>query len=113
MISLLPHSTDCPTRERFGYGGDVIASAATVMYMFDMAAFYRKRVADFSSSVRSNGGFTETAPFVGIADASLGGGAGPIDWATVQPYLQVMLQKNFIAQQPTFFADAVDVMVWR
>jgi alpha-L-rhamnosidase len=59
------------------------------MYMFDMSAFYRKRIADFSSSARSNGGFTETAPYVGIADASLGGGAGPIDWASVQPYLQV------------------------
>ena len=83
------------------------------MYTFDMAAFYRKRVADFSSSARSNGGFTETAPYVGIADASLGGGAGPIDWATVQPYLQVILQQNCKAQRPTIFADVVDVLVRR
>ena len=89
LTALNPPTPDCPTRERFGYGGDVIASAASVMYLFDMSAFYRKRIADFSSSARSNGGFTETAPYVGIADAGPGGGAGPIDWATAQPYLQV------------------------
>jgi hypothetical protein len=28
--------------------------------------------------VRSNGGFTETAPFVGIADSGFGNGSGPV-----------------------------------
>lgn len=90
----------------------MIASAASVMYLFDMAAFYRKRIADFSSSARSNGGFTETAPFVGISDASLGGEAGPIDWATAQPYLQVTC--SLIVYKPRTrdtHADADDVVV--
>jgi alpha-L-rhamnosidase len=84
------------------------------MYMFDMAAFYRKRIADFSSSVRSNGGFTETAPYVGISDASLGEGAGPIDWATVQPYLQAtFLAFASICCFSTFCLGYDDVVVWR
>ena len=32
----------------------------------------------YPAAVRPNGGFTEIAPTVGIADASLGGGAGPV-----------------------------------
>jgi alpha-L-rhamnosidase len=83
------------------------------MYIFDMAAFYRKRIADFSSSVRSNGGFTETAPYVGIADASLGDDAGPIDWATVQPYLQVKCMPKFEPRNIIITADVDDVVVWR
>ena len=47
----------------------------TAMLKFDMARFYEKSVLDLADSVRPNGGFTETSPFVGIADAGLGGGA--------------------------------------
>jgi alpha-L-rhamnosidase len=123
--------TDCPHRERFGYGGDVHASAEAAILNFDMEAFYVKRILDFMGDQRENGmrqslpsppllsslsplpspisplppsyflrppsllcphshllhpfslplgGFTETAPFNGIADASLGGQSGPIGW---------------------------------
>ncbi|MCC6144728.1 MAG: family 78 glycoside hydrolase catalytic domain [Candidatus Hydrogenedentes bacterium] len=79
--------TDCPHREKFGYGGDIVASSEMALYNFDMAAFYRKVVRDFADAQRSNGGFTETAPFVGIDDFGLGGGAGPIGWGTAHPLL--------------------------
>ena len=42
---------------------------------------------------RPNGGFTETAPFVGMADAGLGGGSGPIGWQTFQPAVLLWLYK--------------------
>ena len=47
---------------------------------FDLALFLEKRVGDYLDAQRPNGGFTETAPFVGIADAGLGGDSGPIGW---------------------------------
>jgi alpha-L-rhamnosidase len=56
------------------------------MFNFDMSAFYAKALVDHSDDVRANGGITETAPFVGIADG-LGGGAAPIGWGTVHPVL--------------------------
>jgi len=38
-------------------------------------------------SQRDNGGFTMTAPFVGIDDSGLGGKSGPVDWGTAVPVL--------------------------
>jgi len=89
LSNLFSVQSDCPHRERFGYGGDIVASGEAVMYNLDMAAFYAKTVTDFADAVRPNGGLTETAPFVGI-DAfqnGLGGGSGPIGWGTVHPLL--------------------------
>jgi alpha-L-rhamnosidase len=83
--------TDCPHREKFGYGGDIVASSEMALYNFDMAAFYRKVVRDFADAQRENGGFTETAPYVGIADAGLGDGSGPIGWGTAHPLLLAQL----------------------
>ena len=57
--------SDCPHREKFGYGGDLVADSEMALYLFDMAAFYRKVVRDFADAARPNGGFTETAPFRG------------------------------------------------
>ncbi len=79
--------SDCPHREKFGYGGDLVADSELGIYNFDMAAFYRKVVRDYADAVRPNGGFTETAPFVGIADSGFGEGSGPIGWGTVHPLL--------------------------
>ncbi len=79
--------SDCPHREKFGYGGDLVADSEMGIYNFDMAAFYRKVARDFGDAQRPNGGFTETAPFVGIADEGFGEGSGPIGWGTVHPLL--------------------------
>src|ERR1035437_3565505 len=57
------------------------------MLNFDMARFYGKAVDDLADAVRPNGGFTETAPFVGISDEGLGEKAGPVGWGTAQPFL--------------------------
>lgn len=81
--------SDCPHRERFGYGGDIVAASDMAIFNLDMAAFYAKAARDFADAVRPNGGLTETAPFVGIDafEDGLGGGAAPIGWGTVHPVL--------------------------
>lgn len=39
----------------------------------------------------TNGGFTETAPYVGIQDSGLGGTAGPVEWGSLVPALLLQL----------------------
>jgi hypothetical protein len=79
----------CPPCSVAGFlGGDVLAVAEAVIANLDMSTVYEKvcllsnlcqlliwisvcalqRVYDFNDAVRSNGGFTETAPYVGIAE---------------------------------------------
>ena len=89
--NMMSVQSDCPARERLGYGGDALMSFDAISYNFDTALFYEKRVRDFLDAQRANGGFTETAPFVGIADAGMGGGSGPIGWETVVPVLAAHL----------------------
>lgn len=87
LSNMFSVESDCPHRERFGYGGDIVAASEMAVLNLDMSSFYAKAATDFVDAVRPNGGFTETAPFVGIDDAGLGDGAGPIGWGTVQPML--------------------------
>ncbi len=87
--------SDCPHREKFGYGGDILCTCEAYMYNFDMSAFYTKTVEDYTDAIRPNGGMTETAPFVGIADGSPGGEAGPIGWGTVHPALLDKLYRYY------------------
>lgn len=96
LANLFSVQSDCPAREKFGYGGDIAATCEAMMLNFDMARFYAKVAQDFTEAQRQNGGFTETAPFVGISDqnledgshaVNLGAGSGPVDWGVVQPLL--------------------------
>ena len=65
------------------------------MLNFDMARFYAKAAQDLVDDVRANGGFTETAPFVGISDQGLGDKSGPIGWGTAQPLLLYQLRQYY------------------
>ncbi len=87
LSNLFSVQSDCPHRERFGYGGDIAATSEMAMLHFDMSTFYAKSVIDLEDAVRPNGGFTETAPYVDIADAGLGGGAGPMGWGVAHNLL--------------------------
>ncbi|MBI4323675.1 MAG: family 78 glycoside hydrolase catalytic domain [Chloroflexi bacterium] len=95
LANLFSVQSDCPHREKFGYGGDIAATSETFLLNFDMARFYEKTVHDYADAVRPNGGMTETAPFVGIADGSLGGGSGPVGWGTAFPHLQWQLYQYY------------------
>ena len=56
--------SDCPARERFGYGGDLAVSAESFILNYDMAAFYRKVVRDRCDMEALHGVFTITTPMV-------------------------------------------------
>ena len=83
--------SDCPGREKMGYGGDIVATAESFIYNFDMGNFYRKTVRDFINDQRPEGGMTEIAPHTGIALNSIGDGSGPLGWQLAFPYTQKQL----------------------
>ena len=79
--------SDCPGRERLGYGGDIVSTYEAMMLNWDMRAIYLKVMQDFADEAEDDGWLTETAPYVGIADRGFGGRAGPISWALAVPEL--------------------------
>ncbi|WP_194775340.1 family 78 glycoside hydrolase catalytic domain [Pararhodonellum marinum] len=83
--------SDCPGREKFGYGGDIVTAAEAYLYNFDMAQFYTKTVKDFRDDQRPNGGMPETAPYNGIDSEGMGEGSGPIGWQLAYPFVQYQL----------------------
>ena len=95
LSNLFSVQSDCPQREKFGYGGDLVVASEFGMLNFDMAAFYAKVATDFADAARDNGGLTETAPFVGISDEGLEKGVGPIGWGTVHPMLLWQLYQYY------------------
>ena len=58
--------SDCPGREKFGYGGDIAGVAESFRVNWKMAPFYRKAIRDFLDEAADDGFLTETAPYVGI-----------------------------------------------
>jgi alpha-L-rhamnosidase len=86
LSNLFSVQSDCPAREKFQYGGDIVASSEMAIYNYDMATFYAKAVSDFRDAAR-DGWFTETAPYVGIAAENYAKGAGPIGWGLAHPLL--------------------------
>jgi alpha-L-rhamnosidase len=55
--------TDCPQRdERQGWLGDRLETARSESYAFDVAAFYRKWLADIRDSQKENGSLPDIAP---------------------------------------------------
>ncbi len=80
LANLFSVQSDCPHRERLGYGGDIVATSETLMLNFDMENFYAKTATDFGDSARPDGMLTDTAPFVGIQYCGVG-------WAMAHPLL--------------------------
>ena len=65
LANLQSVQSDCPAREKFGYGGDLNAINETYIYNFDMNSFYRKTIYDWVDAINDSV-FIDTAPFVGI-----------------------------------------------
>ena len=98
--NLIGVQSDCPGRERLGYGGDIVATCEAMCLNFDMLEFYLKTLQDFADEAVGDGWITETAPFVGIADVnglSVGGSRrrGPISWALAVPVLMETLLRHY------------------
>ncbi len=80
--------SDCPHRERFGYGGDIAATSGAFIYNFDMSGFYAKVVRDLQDAAGPGGRIRDTAPFVGIDYCGIG-------WALAHPLLLLELYRYY------------------
>jgi alpha-L-rhamnosidase len=104
LSNVITVQSDCPHRERFGYGGDIVATSEAYMMNFDMAAFYAKTVRDWADAARPDGRLTDTAPFVGIDYCGVG-------WAMVHPLLLEQLHQVYGAE--TLLQEQVPIaMKW-
>jgi alpha-L-rhamnosidase len=91
LSNIFSVQSDCPAREKMGYGGDIVATSNSFIYNYDMANFYRKAVTDFANEQRPQGGITEIAPFTVIADRGYGDDSGPLGWQLAFPFMQKQL----------------------
>ena len=83
---------DC-ARERFGYGGDMVALAASQTFSFNVAGLIDKTLADFARDQTGRGGLPETAPFMGIGSNGPAYGEGPLMWQIAYPYLALVADR--------------------
>ena len=95
LSNLFSVQSDCPAREKFQYGGDIVATSEMAIFGYDMASLYAKTVCDHRDAARGEGWFTETAPFVGIAAGSYVEEAGPISWGLAHPLLIAQLYQYY------------------
>ncbi len=95
LSNIFSVQSDCSHREKFGYGGDIVACGEMAMMNFDMASFYEKAVYDFQDTVMADGSMAECAPFNGIIDREPGEKCGPVGWVLAHPYLQQQLYRYY------------------
>ena len=88
LSNIFSLQSDCPHREKFGYGGDIAVSCDAFILNFDMATFYGKTVYDWHDAALPDGMLTDTAPFVGIQYCGVG-------WAMVHPLLLSRLYQYY------------------
>ncbi len=87
--------SDCPGREKMGYGADMVVSSDAFLYNYDMAQFYSKSVRDFANDQRPGGGLTEIAPSTGINDRGYDDSTGPLGWQLAFAFLQKRLYEFY------------------
>ncbi len=95
LSNLFSVQSDCPGREKFQYGGDIVATSEMAIFNYDMAGFYAKTVVDHEDAARGAGWFPETAPYVGIAAEGYDEEAGPIGWGLAHPLLVAQLHQYY------------------
>lgn len=93
--NLVGLQSDCPGRERLGYGGDIVSTYEAMILNYDMREFYLKTLQDFADEAADDGWITETAPFVGIASSGFGGRSGPVSWSLAVPELIDALLRHY------------------
>lgn len=85
---------DC-TRERFGYGGDIVALLSSHQATTDIEPLLKKVMLDFADCQQKDGGIPQTAPYVGIMTNGTSNGAGSLGWQLVFPRLATTLVKDY------------------
>jgi alpha-L-rhamnosidase len=88
LSNIFSVQSDCPHRERFGYGGDLAATSEAFMMNYDMATFYAKAVRDWADSAGKDGGFADTAPAIGVEYCGLA-------WGMAHPLVQRQLYQYY------------------
>ena len=61
--NLMSVQSDCPGRERFGYGGDLNATSEAYIFNYDMHDFYRKTIYDWVDATNDSV-FIDVVPYV-------------------------------------------------
>ena len=95
LANVMGVQSDCPARERFGYGADIAVTTEAFIFNFDMNDFYAKTIQDYADEAEDDGWFTETAPFVGVASQGFGGRSGPIGWTVGVPIMMRDLYRYY------------------
>lgn len=85
---------DC-TRERFGYGGDIVALIGSHLYSHDVHDLLKKVFLDFANDQTPEGGIPQTAPYVGIMTNGTSNGAGSLGWQLVFPVLAAKIEQFY------------------
>ncbi len=106
---------DC-ARERLGYGGDMIALAASNLMAFDCEGLIRKTVRDFRNDQTEVGGVPETAPFMGIGSNGTAYGEGPLLWQLAYPHLVLRAHqfygcRDLVEQEWPYVRKLVDYLL--
>lgn len=106
---------DC-ARERLGYGGDMVALAASNLMAFDCERLIRKTVRDFRNDQTEAGGVPETAPFMGIGSNGTAYGEGPLLWQLAYPHLvlrayQFYGARDLVEQEWPYVQKLVDYLL--
>ncbi len=63
--NLVSVQSDCPAREKFGYGGDLNATCEAFISNYDMENFYRKTIYDWLDAMNDTT-FIDAVPYIGI-----------------------------------------------
>lgn len=71
LSNMFSVQSDCPHRERFGYGGDIMGTHDAFSMNYDMSTFYTKAVMDWHDDTGSDGLLYDTAPSVGMTYCGL------------------------------------------
>lgn len=89
--------SDCPARERFGYGGDMAVTAESFVLNYDMSGFYRKVVRDRCDMEALKGIFTSTSPavFWDSLDGLKKKGRVNMGWAVDAPIIVDLLVRYY------------------
>jgi alpha-L-rhamnosidase len=115
LSNIFSVQSDCPGREKMGYGADIVATTGAYIHNYNMANFYRKTVQDFANDQQHDGAFTEIAPYTGIADRGYGGQSGPLGWQLAFSFVQKKLydyygDKQIIEQQYPAFKKQLEFL---
>lgn len=95
LSNIFSVESDCPAREKYGYGGDMVTVSEAFMNNFDMSNFYQKSVRDFANDARPSGALTEVAPDIGVNERGIESGVGPVGWTLAHPFLLYQLYRYY------------------